>query len=133
MSATAVKPMSLCSQEREERNFFVVPHQQSPAHSAKDESDVDEGGGEGDLAPIGERDLRGEEMKVEVNSRACPQKQGGKHQQQNQTQNPSALLHAFSVQAVFDHGLLVCSHAHVSGTAREFGAVSTRSQRQAAF
>ena len=62
-------------------------------------------GSEGDLAPIGEGDLRGEEVEVEVNSRSGPQKQNGKHQQQNQTQNPSALLHAFSVRQFL---IMVC-------------------------
>ena len=58
---------------------------------------IDHSGAEGNFAPVSQRNLRGENVKVEVDPRSCPQKQGSQHQQQNHAQNPSALLHAISV------------------------------------
>ena len=74
-----------------------MPHEDGPAHGTEDKGEIDQGSAEGNLAPVSEPNLRRENVKVEVDPRSCPQKQGSQHQQQNQAQNPSALLHAISV------------------------------------
>ncbi len=88
----------LGSQQREERDLFVVPHQHGPARCAEDEGEINAGDANGDLAPVGACNLRAKDVKVEVNSGTSPKGQGGQRQQQNQAQNPLALLHAFSVR-----------------------------------
>src|ERR1700739_1074276 len=90
------EPDHLGAEKRKGRHFFVGAEEQRPANGTENVGEIDAGGADGDFRPVGLGYLFAEDMEVEVESLAAPEKEPNQRSEHHQTQNPLLLVQAFS-------------------------------------